>query len=140
MWANGFAIGLLVIRAGLVEAGSRTLGVVRLAITEKGGQWSSHDALGSEFDDLLPPAQVERRLQGDEAAKLITRLAGRSRKPAAPQKPKGKRRSKWPAARTLAGSKGRDSEGALSALRERVSIAQHRPHQPHPRRWQDSHG
>jgi len=36
--ANGFAIGLLgkLIRAGLVGAGSRTLGVVRLAITEKG--------------------------------------------------------------------------------------------------------
>jgi len=36
--ANGFAIGLLgkLIRAGLVEAGSRTLGVVRPAITEKG--------------------------------------------------------------------------------------------------------
>jgi hypothetical protein len=45
MKANGFAIGLLskLIRAGhataapgIVEAGDRTLGVVRLAITEKG--------------------------------------------------------------------------------------------------------
>jgi cyclase len=40
----------------------------------------------------------------------------------------------------LSPSKGRASERALSARRERAAVAQNRPHQPHPRRWQDSHG
>ena len=54
MKANGFGIGLMatLVRAGLavatpgvVQVGGRTLGVVRLAITDMGRRQSAHDGL-----------------------------------------------------------------------------------------------